>query len=595
MPNKDLIAWNSMLTGYCHLGLHQEALSLFNSMRVNNSKPDDFTFTSAMNACAGSFELCHGRKLHALIIVLGYDYSVPVSNSLIDMYGKCLSPCCANRVFEGMGLKNEVSWCSLLFAYMNAAQFGNGRSVFEAMPKRVEIAWNTMIASYARCGEIEMCFEMFKKMLENSCCPDQWTFSALMNACAEAQQFRNGCIVHAFIVKSGWSSAVEVNNSNLSFYARLSGREDVVKVFKSIRTVSQVSWNAIIDAHMKIGDTQEAFLAFKQAPEKNVVSWTSMITGYARNGHGEKAIFYFADMLRNGLQPDHFTFGAVLHACSNWATLGHGKMVHGCAIHCGFHGYVYITNGLVNMYAKCGDLEGSSRAFSYILEKDLISWNTMLFAYGLHGGAIQVLQLHEDMISSGFEPDKVTFIGLLMSCSHSGLIEKGRAFFESMSSVYGLTPETDHVACMVDMLGRGGYLDEARELANKYLGMHSARISSSEALFGAYSAQADIGMGAGLGEELQILEPQNEMSYVLLSNLYCASGQWKSAEMVRKAMADQGVKKIPGCSWIGVGTEVAAFVAGRHSQPYMEELCKILNFLEHEMGNPSSMVGIGFT
>lgn len=586
MPDRDSVSWNAMLASYSQLGLHREALSLFYRMRISNTLPDHFTFTTTLSACAGACELKNGTRVHALITVLGYRPSLPINNALVDMYGKCLDPCSARRVFEEMNLRNEATWCSLLFAHTKSNQFNVAREVFSKMPKRVEIAWNIMIAGHARRGEVESCFSLLKQMRESLCLPDQWTLSAVVNACAESSELCYGCMVHAFIIKGGWSSAVEPMNSLLSFYAELGCQADAEKVFESIGTLSQVSWNAMIDANMKLGDACEAFLAFQQAPEKNIVSWTSMISGYARNGLGEQAVNFFVDMMENGIQPDDFAFGAVLHACSILAVLGHGKMVHGCIVRYGFHAYVYVGNGLVNMYAKCGDLQGSIRAFNDILEKDLISWNAMLFGFGLHGQATHALKLYEEMMANGTKPDKVTFIGLLMACSHSGLIKESRELYETMVSVYGLSPEMDHVVCMVDMLGRGGYLSEAKELENKYLGTDSAKISSCEALLGACSAHWDVGLGTYLGKTLNSLDPNKEISYVLLSNLYCASGRWKEAEMVRKKMVEQGVKKMPGCSWIEVNNKVTAFVAGNHSHPFMEELCTILYFLESEMKNP---------
>ncbi|XP_052188397.1 pentatricopeptide repeat-containing protein At2g36980, mitochondrial isoform X2 [Diospyros lotus] len=562
MRHRDTIAWNTMLSSYSQLGLYREALSLFRDMRISTAKPDHFSFTATLSACAGAWELHCGQKIHAQVIVLGYSSSLPVNNSLIDMYGKCLSTCNANRVFEEMDVKNDVSWCSLLFAYVNGSQFDIARIVFDAMPTRVEIAWNTMIAGYARFGDIETCFDLFKKMLESFCEADHWTFSALMNACSESEEGLPGCLMHAFIVKSGWNSAVEV------------------------------SWNAIIDAYMKLGDTNKAFLVFQCAPEKSIVSWTSMITGYTRNGDEEQALSFFSDAMRTGLQPDNFTFGAVLHACSNLATLWHGQMIHCAIIHYGFHAYTYVGNGLVNMYAKSGDMQGAIQAFNDIVDKDLVSWNSLLFAFGLHGQAAQALWLYEEMTASGIKPDKVTFIGLLMTCSHSGLTEKGQALFESMSPVHQLPPEIDHVACMVDMLARGGYLIEATELANKYQWMDSASISSRESLFGACFAHGYTEIGVILSRDLKLLEPQNEMNYILLSNLYSATGHWKEAEAVRKAMADQGVTKIPGCSWIEVKNKVTAFVAGKYSHPLIKELTEILYFLKQEMRNPySRLVG----
>ncbi|KAK1591181.1 hypothetical protein Q3G72_003570 [Acer saccharum] len=563
MPHRDAVAWNAMLSSYSQLGNHREALSLFHRMRISNTKPDHFSFTATLSACAGLNNLQNGAKIHALVIIFGYRCSLPVNNSLIDMYGKCLEPCSANKVFQETNEKNEVTWCSLLFAYTNTGQFNMAKEVFHTMPKRVTISWNIMIVGHAKYGEIELCLSLFREMRETSCAPDQWTLSALMNACGELSEMSCGYMVHAFVIKTGWSAAVEAKNSIISFYAKLGSQSNAIKEFESIGMLSQVSWNAIIDAYMKTGDTHEAFNVFKRAPEKNVVSWTSMITGYARNGDGEQALSFFVDMMRNCLCPDDFTFGAVLHACSSLAVLGHGRMVHGCVIYYGFHAHVYVGNGLVNMYAKCGDIEGSSLACSEILDKDLVSWNAMLFGFGMHGLASQALQLYDHMVASGTKPDKATFISLLITCSHSGLVEKGREIFESMRSIYGLPCEMEHVSCMVDMLGRAGYLTEAKELANKHSEAGSANNTSSrEALLGACTVHGNIELGTHLGEDLKILEPQKEMSFVLLSNLYCASGKWKEAEMVRKAMADQGVKKMPGCSWIEVRNEVTAFVAG---------------------------------
>ena len=556
MTKRDAVAWNAMLTGYSHLGLHQEALSLFHQMRTSNTKPDHFTFTTTLNACGASSSLRNGTKVHALVIVLGCQSSIPVNNSLIDMYGKCLCPFSANKVFQEMIDSNEVSWGSLLFAYTNSGQFDAAASVFKSMPKKVDVAWNIMISGLGQYGEIELCLEMFKDMRESFCEPDQWTYSALISACTESLKLVYGCMMHAVVIKTGWSSAMEANNSILSFYAKLGSLNDAVKVFESMGTLTQVSWNAIIDVLMKAGDTSEAFLSFQRMPDKNVVSWTSMITGYARNGYGEEALDFFVGMMRNCSLPDDFTFGAVLYACSSLAILGHGRMVHGCVIRHGFHARVYIGNGLVNMYAKCGDLEGSNLAFNDIYEKDLVSFNSMLFAFGLHGKGTQALQLYEDMVASGIKPDKVTFIGLFLTCSHSGLIYKGLEFFESMRLVHGLSFNMDHVACMVDMLGRGGYLAEAKELAIKHSKTGDVKTSSCEPLLGACSTHGEVETGTNVGKTLKDLEPHKETSYyVLRSNLYCASGRWKEAEMVRKEMVDEGLKKIPGCSWIEVGNK----------------------------------------
>ncbi|KAH6769796.1 Tetratricopeptide repeat superfamily protein [Perilla frutescens var. hirtella] len=588
LPHRDTIAWNAMVSGYLHLGFYHEALSLFSFMRSSNVNPDHFTFTSVLSTCAALKDIKFGQRLHALAVVSGGSLFLPVNNALIDMYGKCHRAREANKVFEEMGMRNEVSWCSLLFAYVNVGLLDVSGSVFHDMPRRVIIAWNTMIAGYAKWGEVEWCLSLFKKMLEECFNPDQWTLSAVLNSCGEMSEPCYGRMLHGFIIKSGWSSAVEVNNSVLSFYTNFGEEHEVLRAVEAVGMYNDVSWNAIIDAYMKIGDVEEANLVFQRMPEKNLISWTSMISGYMRNGRGEAALSFFVDLMKSHVRPDDIALGAILHACSNLATLGHGRMVHGCVIQYGFHANIYVGNGLVNMYGKCGDICSSYRAFTDISVKDLISWNTMLFAFGLHGHSSRVLRILEEMVASGMKPDKVTFIGLLMTCNHLGLIDEGLIFFESMTSHYGLSPEIDHVACVVDMLGRAGQLERAKELANKYAEASDVKVGSLEALFGSYSSQGYLKMGAEIAERLQILKPSDEMSYVVLSNLYSASGQWKRAESLRKAMAGRGIKKMPGCSWVEVRNRVAAFVAGSNSSPYMEDVHQMLCILRSDMRFPMS-------
>ncbi|KAL6517205.1 hypothetical protein OROHE_017911 [Orobanche hederae] len=552
MPQKDTTAWNAMISGYTYLGYHQEPLSLFSCMRFRNVKPDHFTYTAVISACSGLKDSKFGQRVHALIILSGYSSYLPVSNALTDMYGKCLSAQDANKVFEEMKIRNEVSWCSLLFAYLNVGLLDVSHNIFFSMPKRVVIAWNTIIVGYAKWGYIKLCLDMFKKMLKDSCSPDQWTISAIMNACSEMSKPFRCHMLHGFIIKSGWNNAAEVNNSVLSFYVKFGDENEVLNAIKAVRTFNELSWNVIIDAYMKIDYLEEACLVFQSVPQKNLISWTSMITGYARNGHGGSALTFFVDMMRNHIKPDDITLGAVLHACSNSATLEHGRPVHGCVIRSGFYACSYVGNSLVDMYAKCGDICNAHRAFNDIPSKDLISWNTMLFAFGLHGRSKQALRVLEEMLASRVNPDKVTFIGLLMTCSHSGLINEGTFFFELMTSKYGLSPDIDHVACVVDMLVRGGEFEKAKELVNRYVESNNVKVGLLEALIGSYSSHGDLKMGADLAEKLRVLKPRDEMSYILLSNLYCISGLWERAESLRKEMVGRGVKKVSGCSWVEV-------------------------------------------
>ena len=219
MPNRDTVAWNTMLTSYSRLGLHQEAISMFAHLRFSDAKPDGYSFTAILSTCASLRDVRFGRQVHFLAVRSSYVASLEVDNSLIDMYGKCSDTLSAKKTFRDMGndVRNEVTWCSLLFAYMNTGEFESALDVFVEMPKRVLYAWNIMISGHAQCGKVESCLRLFKEMLvESECEPDCYTFSSLMNACVESLNLVYGRMVHAVMVKNGWDFAVEARNSVLS-------------------------------------------------------------------------------------------------------------------------------------------------------------------------------------------------------------------------------------------------------------------------------------------------------------------------------------------------------------------------------------------
>lgn len=545
MRERDEVAWNAMLAAYSRAGESHAALSLFSSMRVSGAKPDAFSITALVAGVTDVTDVRSGMALHALVVRSGFCASIPVSNSLVDMYGKCSCACDAWRVFDEMEEKNEVSWCSLLFSVVNSERLEDARRVFDEMPVKNAVAWNIMIMGHARNGGVEVSMALFKRMRSSGLDGDCTTFASLLNSCSELQDPIFGRMIHCVVIRSGWNAFIEVNNSTLSFYARSGDVGDAAKVFVSMSTRNTVSWNAIIDASMRAGDVEGSISLFQSSPEKNIVSWTTMIGGLARNGYGDQALIFFRAMTRAHLRPDDYALGAVLHACAIFAVLETGRLIHALALLSGFSTYVYVGNGLVNMYAKCGDIKSAQQLFDEIPNRDIVSWNAMLFGNALHGMATQALKLFDEMLKRGITVDKLTFIGLLMACSHAGLVEKGKALFERMETVHGVAPEEEHKDCLKDMIRRAG---------------------------------CEVGV-----EEM---EEEKEEGYVMLSNWYCESGRWKEAEEVRRVMAERGVKKEPGCSWIEVKGSVFVFVAGVQAICRTGGVLEMIGWLDAVMKTP---------
>ncbi|XP_006855388.3 pentatricopeptide repeat-containing protein At2g36980, mitochondrial [Amborella trichopoda] len=580
MPQRDVVSWNAMLTGYAQLGHAHEAISLFTHMRAWGPKGDGFSFTAIISACADLGSLNYGKKLHGLVVSFGFQSSLPVCNSLIYMYGKCHEPSSSFDVFNGMGVRNELSWCSVLCSYVKSSLLQIAHKIFVDMPNRGTFAWNVMISGYARVGEFNTCLRLFKEMEMVGGSPDFVTIVSLVSGCVDTL---TGHAIHAHAIKSGLDLEVEVRNSILSFYAKLGSLDEAMNLFSLINVRTQVSWNAIITAHMRHASVQEALALFECAPTRNTISWTIMIAGCARNEHSGQALSLFVRMHDSGIQLDHFTLGAALHACSNLALLRKGKLIHGCVIHLGFHSYTYTGNALLNMYAKCGDIKGSHKVFEAIFCKDEVSWNAMIFGFGHHGLAQEAFMVFGEMLRGGWKPDKVTFIGLLTACSHTGLVEQGKKYYELMSANFGIEPQQEHAACMIDMLGRHGSIEEAKAFAQPR--MEREAYNTCEALLGACAKHVDIGLGERVAKELISIEPGYDMGYVLLANMYCESGNWEGGEKLRHVMRERGLRKVPGCSWIEVKAQVEVFMAGDFSHPQIEEIYRTVDLLVIQMRN----------
>jgi pentatricopeptide repeat protein len=264
-------------------------------------------------------------------------------------------------------------------------------------------------------------------------------------------------------------------------------------------------------------------------------------------------------MQHNGMTVDNFTFATALAACAGLAALGLGKQVHTNIIKVQFDSDIFVETALVDLYAKCGSIEDACLVFDNMSERRDFSWNTMIAGYAQHGYGEEALQLFRRMQLAGMKPKESTFVSVLSACSHAGLVDEGRLYFDSMNQNYGITPRLEHYACMVDVLGRAGCLDEAEDFINKMPLQPSGVVWRS--LLGACRVYGNLEKGKRAAEYLLALEPHDAATYVLLSNLYAVAGRWDNVAKLRTMMKKLQVKKDPGCSWIEIKNKIYAFFA----------------------------------
>ncbi|KAK9944193.1 hypothetical protein M0R45_009771 [Rubus argutus] len=150
----------------------------------------------------------------------------------------------------------------------------------------------------------------------------------------------------------------------------------------------------------------------------------------------------------------------------------HGREIHGYMLKIGLGKDVHkedfndvlMTNAVMDMYTKYGSMRNAYMLFDKMKTKDVASWNIMIMGYGMHGNANKALDMFSCMCEAQIEVDEVTFVGVLSACSHAGLVSEGRELLRQMKSKYGVLPTIEHYTCVVDMLGRGGHVEEAFKL-----------------------------------------------------------------------------------------------------------------------------------
>ncbi|KAI8560398.1 hypothetical protein RHMOL_Rhmol04G0252400 [Rhododendron molle] len=374
---------------------------------------------------------------------------------------------------------------------------------------------------------------------------DPSVLSHAVSSCGCVRTASVGIQLHCLVIKIGYLSNVYVGSSLISFYCKCS-------------------------------ELRYAYQVFHEMPVRNVVSWTTIIAGFAQVWQVDVCLELYHWMRYSTVNPNDFTLTSVLSACTGSGCLGKGKSAHCQAIQMGFDAYVHVSNALISLYFKCGDENEAAYIFENMRIKDLVSWNSMIAGYAQHGFSSQAIDLFEEMRKKKVKPDAITFLGVLSSCRHAGLVAQGQFYFHSMVG-YGLEPEVDHYSCIVDLLGRAGDLEKAWGLIKNMPidpnGIIWGSLLSSSRLHG------NVWIGIEAGERRLELEPECAATHLQLVNLYASFGCWDQVARVRKLMKDKGLKTDPGHSWIEIRNEVYRFGAEDSLNSKTDEVLAVVNCL----------------
>ncbi|AEC10636.1 Pentatricopeptide repeat (PPR-like) superfamily protein [Arabidopsis thaliana] len=405
---------------------------------------------------------------------------------------------------------------SLVHFYGKCGLIVEARRVFEAVLDRDLVLWNALVSSYVLNGMIDEAFGLLKLMGsdKNRFRGDYFTFSSLLSAC----RIEQGKQIHAILFKVSYQFDIPVATALLNMYAKSNHLSDARECFESMVV-------------------------------RNVVSWNAMIVGFAQNGEGREAMRLFGQMLLENLQPDELTFASVLSSCAKFSAIWEIKQVQAMVTKKGSADFLSVANSLISSYSRNGNLSEALLCFHSIREPDLVSWTSVIGALASHGFAEESLQMFESMLQK-LQPDKITFLEVLSACSHGGLVQEGLRCFKRMTEFYKIEAEDEHYTCLIDLLGRAGFIDEASDVLN------SMPTEPSTHALAAFTGGCNIhekreSMKWGAKKLLEI-EPTKPVNYSILSNAYVSEGHWNQAALLRKRERRNCYNpKTPGCSWLG--------------------------------------------
>ncbi|KAM2695557.1 hypothetical protein EV1_040040 [Malus domestica] len=509
----------------------------------------------------------------------------------------------ARRVFDRRPNNDDTFLCnSMIRAHMENRQFGESFTLYRNLRQETE-------------------FE-----------PDGFTFTALAKACGLDMAIWEGQELHCQVVKIGLSLDLYVSTSLVDMYAKFGRMICARKVFDKMTHTSQVSWtalicgyarsggmsnarsffyrmpdkdsaafNAMIDGYVKLGDMGTARSLFDEMMDRNVVSWTSMISGYCHHGdiHSARSLFdampkknliswnamiggysqnnqpHEALKLFQGMQSttslelDGVTVVSILPAIADLGALDLGRWVEKVVRRKKLDRITNVGTALVDMYAKCGEIEKAKRLFDEMPEKETASWNALINGFAVNGHGAEALEIFLDMQKENFMPNNITFIGVLSACNHCGLVEEGKRWFKAMEG-FRLVPQIEHYGCMVDLLGRAGCLEEVEKLIEAMPYDANAIILSSF-LF-ACGHYGDVTRANEVLKKVAKLEPGNDGNYVMLRNLYARKRRWSDAEEIKRLMRKNQANKEIGCSVIEVDGRIEEFAVGHRVRTLTEAI-----------------------
>ncbi|KAL6073169.1 Chlororespiratory reduction 2 [Balamuthia mandrillaris] len=557
MKNRDAYTWNSMIAEEAQSGRGKKALEVFQQMQQAGVPPDSFTYTSALKACAVAEDLEMGKHAHAQLLQRG-PLSIPNSNALISMYGKC-------------GRMEEA------------------RAVFSGMKQRDTVTWSSIITEETRHGHAKEALELFGQMEQAGVSPDPFTFTSVLKACGSIADLETGKRVHAQLLRRGLLPNVRLSTALISMYGKCGRMDKARAVFQRMKRRDVVAWNSMIAEEIQCGHAKEALLLFQQMQQarvppdsltytsvlqacattknlelgkrvhaqflrrgslslsesnalinmygkcgrideagavfkamkkRNVASWTAMIQACTQCGHEKEALELLQQMQQAGMQPDPPIYAIILKACGSMKDLETGKQVHAQLLHQGLLPDVMLSTALISMYGKCGRIDEARAVFTAMKERNVVTWTSMIVAEIQCGNGKEALELFQQMQQAGVSPNSFTYTSVLKACGSIADLETGKQVHAQLLHHGSLNlPESN---ALINMYGKCGQVGDARAV---FLGMKQRNVLTWTSMVAVHGMHGQGREALAAFEEMQQqgLQP-NDITFINVLNACSHTG-----------------------------------------------------------------------
>lgn len=539
----------------------------------------DYIFPSVLRACSAIGDLGIGQKLHGRIIKSGFVSDPIVQTALLNMYGELGCILYAQKLFDGMSIRDAVSWGSIISCYVHNDQPTEGLEVLRGMAKRgIEIdsvtllsaaeacgelglrrlaksvhayvlrmniqsdaTLNTsLISMYGKCGDMDSAEALFHSADNRSTC----TWTAMISGFNQ-----NGCYHEALrVFVEMQESTVEQNEVTLMSALCACARSGWLKEGKSvhgflirndIEADNDILRSALVDLYSNCGRLRDCHKVFNRAHDRHIVSWNMLISGYAREGMCEEGLILFTQMLIKGIIPDSFTLGSVINACGDIGFLQLGSQIHCHVIKVGYSENEFVQNSLIDMYSKSGLVDSAYAIFEEIQDRGVVAWTSMMCGFYQNGKSEEAITLFSKMYSDSLEMSEVTYLTAIQACSNIGDLEKGKWIHHKLI-IFGVREDMYVGTALTDMYSKCGYLQMARQVFDR---MTEKSVISWSAMIGGYGLHGHIDAAISLFTDMvdSGIRP-NDVIFMNILSACSHAGYVNEGKSYFNAMSDFGIE-----------------------------------------------------